>query len=554
MERAVAKPVLLAVDDDREVLGAVERDLRRHYSDSYRVLTATSGAEALQALEQLRRRGAPVALLLVDQRMPAMTGIALLGEARKLYPEAMRVLLTAYADTGAAIAAINEVGLHHYLMKPWDPPEERLYPVLDDLLAQWSRRARPAFDGLRLIGSRWSPQSHAVREFLSRNQVPYQWLDLDEDAAARELVTSIAGETPRLPVVLFPDGSCLIAPGNAELAAKVGLQTQATLPFYDLVIVGGGPAGLANAVYGASEGLRTLLIEQHAPGGQAGTSSFIENYLGFPGGLTGADLAQRAVAQARRFGTELLVGQPVAGFRREDPYRIVTLESGHEVSCHALVLAMGMSVRELAVPGVTPLVGAGIYYGASLSEAVFYRGQDVAIVGGANSAGQGALFFSRYARSVTLLVRAPALSPGMSKYLVDRIESTDNIRVVAGVEVSEACGDGRLRSVTVRETSNRAARAIDVAALFVFIGVAPHTERCAGFVELDAKGFILTGPDLPRGSRTWPLDRDPLMFETSVPGVFAAGDVRSGANRRIAAAVGEGSAAIYSVHRYLRTV
>jgi len=549
----MAKPILLAVDDDREVLGAVERDLRRHYSVEYRVLTASSGAEALETLDQLRRRGSQVALFLADQRMPGMTGIAFLGEARKRYPEAVRALLTAYADTGAAIAAINEVGLHHYLMKPWDPPEERLYPVLDDLLSGWARHVRPAFEGIRIVGSRWSPQSHAVREFLARNQVPYQWIDIEQDASARELVASIAGDSPRLPVVLFSDGTSLIAPDTAELAQRAGLQTQATRPFYDLVIVGGGPAGLANAVYGASEGLKTLLIEQHAPGGQAGSSSFIENYLGFPGGLTGADLAQRAAAQARRFGAEMLVGQPVAGLRREDPYRIVTLASGHEVSCHALVLAAGMAVRELDLPGVRPLIGAGIYYGAALSEAVHHRDQDIAVLGGANSAGQGALFFARYARSVTMLVRSPSLSPRMSKYLVDRIAMTENIRVMTGVTLTAACGEGHLTQVALHDAAGQS-RDLDVSALFIFIGVAPHTDRFAGFVELDAKGFILTGPDLPRGTGTWPLERDPLMFETSVPGVFAAGDVRSGANRRIAAAVGEGSAAIFSVHRYLQTV
>jgi len=549
----MAKPILLAVDDDREVLGAVERDLRRHYSVEYRVLTASSGAEALETLDQLRRRGSQVALFLADQRMPGMTGIAFLGEARKRYPEAVRALLTAYADTGAAIAAINEVGLHHYLMKPWDPPEERLYPVLDDLLSGWARHVRPAFEGIRIVGSRWSPQSHAVREFLARNQVPYQWIDIEQDASARELVASIAGDSPRLPVVLFSDGTSLIAPDTAELAQRAGLQTQATRPFYDLVIVGGGPAGLANAVYGASEGLKTLLIEQHAPGGQAGSSSFIENYLGFPGGLTGADLAQRAAAQARRFGAEMLVGQPVAGLRREDPYRIVTLASGHEVSCHALVLAAGMAVRELDLPGVRPLIGAGIYYGAALSEAVHHRDQDIAVLGGANSAGQGALFFARYARSVTMLVRSPSLSPRMSKYLVDRIAMTENIRVMTGVTLTAACGEGHLTQVALHDAAGQS-RDLDVSALFIFIGVAPHTGRFAGFVELDAKGFILTGPDLPRGTGTWPLERDPLMFETSVPGVFAAGDVRSGANRRIAAAVGEGSAAIFSVHRYLQTV
>jgi len=550
----VAKPVILTVDDDAQVLGAIERDLRKHYADRYRILSATSGPEALETVKQLRKRAGAVALYLVDQRMPQMTGIQFLCEARALYPEAVRVLLTAYADTGAAIAAINEVGLHHYLMKPWDPPEQRLYPVLDDLLTSWAGRARPQFEGIRVVGSRWSPQSYAAREFLARNQVPYQWIDLEEDAPTRKLVTSLAGESPRLPVILFPDGSSLIAPGNAELAEKAGMHTRATRPFYDVVIIGGGPAGLANAVYASSEGLHALLIEQHAPGGQAGTSSMIENYLGFPGGVTGADLAQRAVAQARRFGAEMLVGTPVAGLRREDPYRIVTLADGHEVSCHALVLATGMAVRELQIPGIEPLIGAGVYYGAAMSEAALYRGQDVAIVGGANSAGQGALFFSRYARSVTLLVRAPALSPTMSRYLVDRITATENIRVVNGVELSAARGEGHLEQLTVREIATGVEQTIEAAALFVFIGVAPRTEQFAGFVELDEKGFVVTGPDLRKRNVAWPLERDPLMFETSIPGVFAAGDVRSGANRRIAAAVGEGSAAIYSVHRYLLTV
>jgi len=550
----VAKPVILAVDDDREVLAAVERDLRRHYRDGYRVLAAKSGAEALDAVREIQRRGGTVALFLVDQRMPGMTGIEFLNQARESYPDAMKVLLTAYADTNAAIAAINQVGLHHYLMKPWDPPEQRLYPVLDDLLAEWQGRVRLPFEGIRVAGSRWSPQSYAVREFLARNQVPYQWVDVDHDAPARALVISITGDPPRLPVVLFPDGSALVAPGTAELAGKAGVYTEPTRPFYDLVIIGGGPAGLANAVYGASEGLHTLLIEQAAPGGQAGTSSFIENYLGFPGGVTGADLAQRAAAQARRFGAEMMVGQPVAGLRREDPYRIVTLANGHEVSSHALVLATGMAVRELEVPGVAPLVGAGVFYGAAMSEAALYRGQDVAIVGGANSAGQGALFFSRTARNVTMLVRASGLSPAMSRYLVDRIEATANIQVVNRTELVEVCGDGHLERVVVRHVDTGEPRTLEMAAMFVFIGTAPHTDSFAGFVDLDDKGFVLTGPDLPRGHQAWPLERDPLMFETSVPGVFAVGDVRSGANRRIAAAVGEGSAAMYSVHKYLQTV
>jgi len=550
----VAKPVILAVDDDREVLAAVERDLKRRYRGQYRILAARTGAEALETTRQLKKRNDAVALFLVDQRMPGMTGIEFLCTARELYPQAVRTLLTAYADTDAAISAINKVGLHHYLVKPWAPPEQRLYPVLDDLLSEWVGRARLPFEGIRIAGSRWSPPSYAAREFLARNQVPYQWIDIDQDPSVRELVVSIAGDPLRLPVVLFPDGSALVAPDNAALAAKAGLQTEARRPFYDLVIVGGGPAGLANAVYGASEGLRTLLIEQSAPGGQAGTSSFIENYLGFPGGVTGADLAQRASAQARRFGAEMLIGQPVARLRREDPYRIVTLAGGHEVSCHALVLATGMSVRELETPGVAGLIGSGIYYGAAMSEATLYRGQDVGIVGGANSAGQGALFFSRYARRVTILVRAPGLSPKMSRYLVDRIEATDNIRVTHGVELAEAFGNGHLERVSLRDAATGELRSLDLAALFVFIGVAPRTEGFAEFVELDDKGFILTGPDLPRANRAWPLERDPLMFETSVPGVFAAGDVRSGANRRIAAAVGEGSAAIHSVLAYLQTV
>ena len=550
----MAKPVLLAVDDDREVLAAIERDLRRHYRDHYRVVAAKSGAEALETVEEFKRRGAAIALFLVDQRMPGMTGIQFLERARPLDPDAMRVLLTAYADTDAAIAAINQVGLHHYLMKPWDPPEQRLYPVLDDLLSEWTARVRLPFEGIRIAGSRWSPQSYAVREFLARNQVPYQWVDIDQDSATRALVVSLAGDPPRLPVVLFPDGAALIAPGTSELAAKLGLGTGAPRPFYDIVIIGGGPAGLASAVYAASEGLRTLLIEQAAPGGQAGSSSFIENYLGFPAGVTGADLAQRAVAQARRFGAEMMVGQPVVGLRREDPYRIIRLGDGHELSCHALVLATGMTVRELESPGVTQLVGAGIYYGAAMTEAALYRGQDVAIVGGANSAGQGALFFSRYARQVTMVVRKPALSPWMSKYLVDRIEATANIQVVCGAEVAEASGDGHLERIGLRDLASGEVRPLDVAAMFVFIGTAPRTEAFAGFVERDERGFVLTGLDLMGNGRAWPLPRGPLMFETSVPGVFAVGDARAGANRRIAAAVGEGSAAIHSVHKYLQTV
>src|SRR5688572_10860587 len=445
----MTKPVLLSVDDDREVLAAVERDLRKQYRTRYRVVTAASAREALDAARELKRRGTPVALFLVDQRMPMMNGTQLLSELKKLFPDTKRVLLTAYADTDAAIAAINEIGLHHYLMKPWDPPDQRLYPVLDDLLEEWSASARLPYEGVRIAGSRWSPQSFLARDFLSRNQIPYQWIDIDADAPTRELVQSTAGDLSRLPVVLFPDGRYLVAPSNSELAERVGLQTLASRPFYDVVIVGGGPAGLASAVYAASEGLKTLLIEQDAPGGQAGTSSLIENYLGFPSGVTGADLAHRAATQAKRFGAELLVGHAVAGVRREDPYRIVLLSSGAEVSCHALVIASGMAVRELDVEGIAPLLGAGVYYGTAPTEAALYRDQDVCVVGGANSAGQGALFLSRYAKSVTMLVRAEDLGSSMSQYLIDRIAVTSNIRVVTGAELSAVCGNGHVEHVDV---------------------------------------------------------------------------------------------------------
>jgi len=447
----MAKPVIMTVDDDPEVLGAIGRDLRRHYGANYRIVMAGSAREGLNAAVQLKQRGTPVAMFLVDQRMPEMTGTALLSEVRKLHPEANRVLLTAYADTEAAISAINEVGLHHYLMKPWDPPEEKLFPVLDDLLGAWTARVRVPFDGIRIVGSRWSPSSYTAREFLSRNQVPYQWVDIDRDAPTRELVTTLTGGTSRLPVVLLPDGSSLVEPSMLDLADKVGLKTRATRPFYDVVIIGGGPAGLACAVYAASEGLGTLLVEQSAPGGQAGTSSMIENYLGFPSGVTGADLAQRATAQARRFGAELLTAQEVVGVRREDPYRIVRFANGNEVSAYAVVVATGMAVRMLDVPGIVPLLGIGVYYGAAMTEVALYRGQDVTVVGGANSAGQGALFFSRSARKVSMLVRARDLGAAMSRYLVDRITAAENIEVCNGVEVTGVIGTVGLECVCVRD-------------------------------------------------------------------------------------------------------
>ena len=550
----MSKPALLVVDDDQEVLGAIERDLRRKYRNDYRVLSAASGKAGLDAAAELKRRGAPLALFLVDQRMPGMTGTEFLAEARKLYPDAAKVLLTAYADTDTAIAAINQVGVDHYLLKPWDPPEQRLYPVLDDLLTTWAARTRLPFDGLRVAGSQWSPQSYAVREFLSRNQVPYQWIDVEKDAPTRELILATHGNLNKLPVVFLQDGRTLVDPTQAELAVEVGLGKAAARPFYDLVIVGGGPAGLASAVYGASEGLRVVLIEQSAPGGQAGTSSMIENYLGFPAGVTGADLATRAVTQARRFGAELLIGKPVTALRREDPYRMITLGDGTEVSCHALVIATGMAVRQLEVNGVDRLVGAGVYYGAAMSEAAACRGQHVCVVGGANSAGQGALFFSRYARQVTMLIRSADLRPSMSHYLAERIRATPNIDVVPKAGLTAVHGNGRLERIEYETLDTRERGSIDCAALFIFIGTAPRTDAFKDFLLRDDKGFIVTGPDLRACGHRWPLDRDPFMFESSVPGVFAVGDTRANANRRIAAAVGEGSAVMFSIHQYLRTV
>ena len=553
----MSKPVILTVDDDLAVLTAIDRDLRQQYRSDYRIVKAGSAAEALDAARTLAARNTPVALFLVDQRMPGMSGIEFLRAVMPLHPQSRRVLLTAYADTEVAIAGINEIALDHYLLKPWDPPEERLYPVLDDLLAEWRARVTPAFEGIRLLGSQWSPQSFEAKEFLSRNRVPYEWVDLDQDGPARVLAVSLAGDLTRLPIVLFPDGTHLVAPAQVELAAKVGMQTQANRPVYDVVIVGSGPAGLANAVYAASEGLRTVMVESHAAGGQAGTSSMIENYLGFPAGVTGADLAQRATAQARRFGAELLTGQMVIGIRREDPYRVVVLADGAELTTYTVIITTGMSARMLRVPGIEELQGVGVYYGAAMTEAARYRDRDVCVVGGANSAGQGALFFSRYCRKVTIIVRAPELEKMMSQYLVDRIRATPNIEVLANVEVEAVGGDGQLESVTVKAPHGEERQTIASAAMFIFIGVQPHAEAFAGVLALDDAGFVLTGVDLPLEHgrpRGWPLPRAPYAFETSVPGVFAAGDVRSGANRRVAAAVGEGSAAVYSVHRYLKTV
>ncbi len=551
----MTKPVILTVDDDREVLAAIERDLRQRYRENYRIVASQSSTEALEAARELKRRGTPIALFVVDQRMPGMTGTEFLREARTLHPDAKRTLLTAYADSAAAIAAINDVGLDYYLMKPWDPPDRNLYPVLDDLLADWSARARTSFEGVQVIGSRWSPQSYDTRDFLSRNQIPYRWIDVEQDEAMRAIALGAnGGDLSRLPVVLLADGTALVTPSHAELAARVGLYAEPTRPYYDLAIIGAGPAGLACAVYGASEGLKVVLIEQNAPGGQAGTSSMIENYLGFPNGVSGADLARRAVTQAKRFGAELLIGQAVVGIRRVDPYKVVHLANGAEVACHALMLSSGMSVRQLDVPGISQFIGAGVYYGAALSEAAMYRGQHVFVLGGANSAGQGALFFARYAAQVTLVVRKPTLLPAMSHYLVDKIKATPNIAVVGDSEIAAVHGNGHLEAIEVRNAETGETRRLEGHALFIFIGTQPRTGAFCSLVATDEQGFILTGAEARAPGKGWELDRDPLMFETSVPGIFAAGDVRASANRRIAAAVGEGSAAIFSIHQYLRSV
>lgn len=553
------KPILLTVDDEPQVLNAVERDLRRHYRGDYRILKAGSGREALDAVRRLQERGDQIALFLADQRMPDMTGTEFLAQARIHFPDARKVLLTAYADTQAAIDSINAVGLDYYLMKPWDPPEQQLYPVLDDLLSDWLRTAPPSYDGIRVAGTLWSPRSHDVKDFLSRNRIPYLWQDIEIDEQIRLVVERVNNGEHRLPVVFFPDGTNLVEPELRALAEKAGLRTQAAQPFYDLVIVGAGPAGLGAAVYGASEGLRTLMIDKEATGGQAGTSSRIENYLGFPNGISGADLAHRAASQAARLGAEILTAQAVTGIRAEDPYRYVTLSDGSEIGTKAVILATGVTVKRLDAPGVERLTGAGIYYGAALTEAANYAGKHVFVVGGANSAGQGAVFFSRYAEQVTMLVRGEGLQASMSQYLIDQIAATPNIDVRTRTQVVEAHGGDRLEGLTLLTDASdgKSTMTVPAAALFLFIGAVPHSEMAAGLIVRNSAGFIPTGQELvvdgkkPAG---WRLKRDPFPLETSVPGIFAAGDIRASAVRRVASAVGEGANAVSQVHQYLRTV
>ena len=552
------KPVILTVDDDPQVLQAIARDLRQQYGNRFRIMRADSGKTALDTLEKLKLRNETVALFLADQRMPQMSGVEFLEKGLEMYPDAKRALLTAYADTDAAINAINRTKVDYYLMKPWDPPQEKLFPVIDDLIDDWMAHFRPPFEGIRVIGNRWSPDSHQVKDFLARNQVPYEWLDIESSEEAQKLVEYANCDHLNLPLVLFSDGSSVLQPNNVQLAEKIGLQTQADKPFYDLIIVGGGPAGLAAAVYGASEGLRTLMIEKEAPGGQAGTSSRIENYLGFPVGLSGGDLARRAVTQARRFGVEILTPQEVQGIRVQDQYRIINLKDGSEISCHALILALGVAWRRLDMPGIERLTGAGVYYGAAQTEARSCEGEEVYVVGAANSAGQGAMYFSKYASKVIILVRGDSLTKSMSQYLIDQIEATPNIEVRLHTSVIEAKGETSLEELILVNSLTDEQETVPATSLFIFIGAKPSTEWLDGVLEKDKRGFVFTGPDLnhngskrPKG---WILDRDPFLLETNVPGIFAVGDVRHGSVKRVASGVGEGSICVQFVHNYLSKV
>jgi thioredoxin reductase (NADPH) len=555
----MAKPILLSVDDDSDVLRAIERDLRSQYGAEYRVIGSDSPEGALDLLKQLKVRNDSVALLLADQRMPRMDGVEFLQQAMGIFPTAKRALLTAYADTNAAINAINHASINFFFLKPWDPPAEHLYPQLDDLLDDWQASYHPAFEGIRVLGTRWSPKCYELRDFLARNRVPYQWTDVElsaNDPDTKRLLEALGPEAANLPVVLFPDGTKLLEGIPADVAQKVGLRTRAQTNFYELAIVGGGPAGLAAAVYGASEGLHTVMIEREAPGGQAGMSSRIENYLGFPTGLSGADLARRAVVQAQRFGVEILT-QEVVGVRAEGPYRIMKLGDGTELSCHALMIATGVQWRRLEAPGIDRLQGAGIYYGGGATEALSCKGEVVYVVGGANSAGQAAMNFAKYAERVIILVRGESLASTMSQYLIDQIKETPNIQLWTHASVSEAHGETHLEEISVLCSDTGKTERVPASAMFIFIGALPQTDWLASVVERDERGFLLTGPDLIRdGQRPkgWTPDRDPFLLETNVPGIFAVGDVRHGSIKRVASGVGEGSVAVQFIHQYLSKV
>jgi thioredoxin reductase (NADPH) len=556
----MAKPILLTVDDDPDVLRAIERDLRSQYGAEYRVMSSDAPEAALDILKGLKVRNDGVALLLVDQRMPHMDGVEFLQEARQIFPDAKRALLTAYADTNAAISAINQASLDYFFMKPWDPPSEHLYPQLDDLLDDWQASYHPAFQGIRVLGTRWSPRSYELRDFLARSHVPYQWIDVEysaNDPETKQLLEALGPDASELPIVLFSDGSKVLKSVPADIAQKVGMRTHAETSFYDLAIVGGGPAGLAAAVYGASEGLHTVMVEREAPGGQAGMSSRIENYLGFPAGLSGGDLARRAVVQARRFGVEILAPQEAVGVRTEGPYRIIKLADGNEISCHALMIASGVQWRRLEAPGIDQLQGAGVYYGGGATEALSCKGEMVYVVGGANSAGQAAMNFAKYAERVVILVRGESLASTMSQYLIDQIKQTPNIQLWTHASVAEVHGETHLEEISVLCSDTDTVERVPASSMFIFIGALPRTDWLAGTIERDERGFVLTGPDvMPGGERPkgWALDRDPFLLETNVPGIFAVGDVRHGSVKRVASGVGEGSVAVQFIHQYLSKV
>jgi thioredoxin reductase (NADPH) len=556
----MAKPILLSVDDDADVLRAIERDLRSQYGADYRVIGSDSPEKALDILKQLKVRSDSVALLLADQRMPRMNGVEFLQEGMRIFPDAKRALLTAYADTNAAISAINEASIDYFFMKPWDPPVDHLYPQLDDLLDDWRAAYRPVFEGIRVLGTRWSPRSYEMRDFLARNHVPYQWIDVElsaSDPETKRLLEVLGPEAANVPIVLFPDGTKLLESLPADVAQKVGLRTRAQTDFYDLAIIGGGPAGLAAAVYGASEGLKTVMVERQAPGGQAGMSSRIENYLGFPTGLSGGDLARRAVVQAQRFGVEILSPQEAVSVRTEGSYRILKLADGNEISCHALLVATGVQWRRLEAPGIDKLQGAGVYYGGGATEALSCKGEIIYVVGGANSAGQAAMNFAKYAERVVILVRGEGLAATMSQYLIDQIQRTPNIQIWSHASVAEVHGDKRLEEISVLCSDTDKVERVPASSIFIFIGALPRTDWLAGLVERDDRGFILTGPDLMRDGehpKGWELERDPFLLETNVPGIFAVGDVRHGSVKRVASGVGEGSVAVQFIHQYLSKV
>ncbi|CAG0986020.1 thioredoxin reductase (NADPH) [Anaerolineae bacterium] len=551
----MAKPVIFTIDDDPSVLNSVERDLRARYGQDYRIIPINLGKAALEYLKKMEQRNETVALFLVDQRMPEMSGVEFLTEAIKTYPQARRVLLTAYADTQAAIDSINEVRLDYYLMKPWHPPEEKLYPVLDELLEDWKAHIRLPYEGIRVAGTLWSLTCHEVKDFLTRHQIPYQWLDVEKDPSAQKMVEDVSPEGTKLPVIFFPDGNVLIQPDLKVLAEKVGLQTQAVLPFYDLIIIGSGPAGLAASVYAGSEGLKCLVIEKAAPGGQAGSSPKIENYLGFPAGISGDDLTRRAVSQAKRFGVEILSAQEASQVAVKDAYRIVKLKDGTELSCHAVLVATGASFHTLKMPGADTLTGAGIYYGAAYTEAMNYKDKDVFVVGGANSAAQGAIYLSQFARKVTVLIRGH--EPTASKYLADAMNENAKLEILLNTDLLEVKGRNTLEQIVVKDTKSGKLQTLDASALFVFIGVQPQSKIVSDLVICSGKGYIFTGPDLMVDKKPplgWTLERDPFLLETSIPGIFAAGDVRYGTNHRVASAVGEGAIAHALIKEYLKTL